>query len=237
MTPAHRMMGRALAGGLAVFAAVLAADPAAGLANEAYVNSYPPIRARAQITLEGSSSADDAIVSFDDSAGRYLVTNKPTVTARDGCVPVDSTTASCERFDYPDLHDRFVVALNRGDDTFRMRIPWRRGSFDGEKGDDTIIGSAADSVLYGGSGQDVLKGRGGDDVILGLNGHDRLRGGSGDDRLRADDDDRDRLIDCGPGDDKAFIDAIDPEPRHCERVRVVAAREWSRSEKSNRSPD
>jgi hypothetical protein len=44
-------------------------------------------------------------------------------------------------------------------------------------------------------------------------------GGSGDDRLDAVDDRRDAVINCGPGNDRAVIDRMDPFPQNCEVVR------------------
>ena len=93
----------------------------------------------------------------------------------------------------------------------------------GQAGKDNLIGRAGGDYLSGGGDDDKLSGgpRPADDTGFGAD--DVLLGGAGNDLLRAANDDKDQLIDCGPGrSDKAVIDrGIDPRPRHCEKVRAV----------------
>lgn len=91
----------------------------------------------------------------------------------------------------------------------------------GQAGNDNLIGRAGGDDLFGGGGNDKLSGgpRPADDTGFGAD--DSLLGGAGNDLLFAADDDKDQVIDCGPGRrDKAVIDrGVDPRPKHCEKVR------------------
>jgi hypothetical protein len=98
----------------------------------------------------------------------------------------------------------------------------------GTKRSDRLSGGSAAETLNGGKGNDRLSGGGGNDLLLGGPGNDRLTGGAGRDNLRGDagsdllnarDGKADR-VDCGPGKDKAVVDAIDRPVRGCERVDV-----------------
>jgi hypothetical protein len=78
-------------------------------------------------------------------------------------------------------------------------------SVTGGRGPDTLIGSEDSNELHGGAGDDVLRG---------LGGSDRLDGGDGNDQIDARDGSPD-LVSCGPGFDRATIDAVDslsPDP-------------------------
>jgi len=88
----------------------------------------------------------------------------------------------------------------------------------GRRGDDRLKGRAGDDCLRGGAGVDRLAGEAEADQLNGGAGHDRIRGGIGDDRIRAARGGRDE-IDCGPGDDVAFVNARKDTWRGCERVR------------------
>jgi hypothetical protein len=72
--------------------------------------------------------------------------------------------------------------------------------------------------LVGGPEGDRLEGGSGNDEIDGQPGPDRLLGGAGRDRIKANDGEEDVRIDCGPGNDRVKVDALDPNPRHCEEV-------------------
>jgi Ca2+-binding RTX toxin-like protein len=92
-------------------------------------------------------------------------------------------------------------------------------------GDDTITGSDYADALDGGPGNDHISGGFGDDAITGGSGADDIGGdrsaacfygpifggctiGSGNDTIYAQDGERD-AVDCGPGADTAFVDAVD----------------------------
>jgi Ca2+-binding RTX toxin-like protein len=82
--------------------------------------------------------------------------------------------------------------------------------------DDTIFGLGGNDTLLGGAGDDVIYGGAGNDIITGGAGADRLYGGPGSDTIYAVDDERD-IIDCGPGNDRAVVDAVD-KAVNCEVV-------------------
>jgi hypothetical protein len=101
----------------------------------------------------------------------------------------------------------------------------------GRAGDDCLIGGRGDDVLDGGDGNDLLDGgRGGDrlragagnDRLVGGRGEDLLYGDAGDDRLNALDRVRD-VVRCGPGEDRAKVDAVD-SVAGCEWVTRVPAK-------------
>jgi Ca2+-binding RTX toxin-like protein len=105
-----------------------------------------------------------------------------------------------------------------GDDVAveRVAIPSRvpRDPDDGDpgqsygSGDDVLAGDAADNFLIA---------QRGDDRLNGGDGADLLRAGRGADVIHADDAAADLLVNCGPGEDVAFVDALD-DPVGCERV-------------------
>ena len=122
--------------------------------------------------------------------------------------------------------------------------PFLGGRCHGGAGDDNLRGSGANDLLDGGPGDDLVSGLLGDDVVRGGSGDDRAYGGRGRDRVRggpgADRLDggrgADRLfargggtdrIDCGPGNDIAYVDSRD-RVRGCERVRSSGARKSHR---------
>ena len=74
--------------------------------------------------------------------------------------------------------------------------------------DDVIFGLGGNDTLLGGAGDDRIYGGPGNDVITGGSGADHLYGGPGSDTIYAADGERD-IIDCGPGNDRAVVDAVD----------------------------
>jgi Tol biopolymer transport system component len=74
--------------------------------------------------------------------------------------------------------------------------------------DDVIYGLGGNDTLLGGAGDDRIYGGPGNDVITGGSGADHLYGGPGSDTIYAADGERD-FVDCGPGRDRAVVDAVD----------------------------
>ena len=99
--------------------------------------------------------------------------------------------------------------------------------------DDTIFGLGGSDTLLGGAGDDMIDGGAGNDIITGGAGADRLLGGPGSDTIYAVDDERD-TIDCGPGNDRAVVDAVD-KIVNCEVV-VTSSPDSSSSPSSPSSP-
>jgi Ca2+-binding RTX toxin-like protein len=123
-----------------------------------------------------------------------------------------------------------------GPDTFMLLFT--NGVVEARGGNDTIAGSDYADRIDGGAGDDQLSGGFGDDAIVGGPGHDVIEGdrhadceygpvygtctiGSGDDTIYAQDGEADK-IDCGPGADTAYVDAID-SVANCENVQVAAS--------------
>jgi Ca2+-binding RTX toxin-like protein len=90
-------------------------------------------------------------------------------------------------------------------------------------GNDFLSGGSGADELRGGPGPDVLRGDSGNDVLRGGAGVDTLAGGPGDDRLYAWGDGRrgrsGDTVDCGAGQDIAFVDRNDRVAKNCEVVR------------------
>jgi Tol biopolymer transport system component len=107
----------------------------------------------------------------------------------------------------PHRKGRRIVGTSRGDYL-------AGGAFD-----DVILGLGGNDTLLGGAGDDRLEGGPGNDVLTGGPGSDVLRGGRGSDTIYAADGQRD-VIDCGPGADRAIVDAFDIV-KNCE-VRQIA---------------
>ena len=86
--------------------------------------------------------------------------------------------------------------------------------------DDVIIGRGGNDTIFGGAGDDQLLGGPGNDVITGGAGADKISGGPGSDTIYADDGERD-VVDCGPGRDRAVVDAVDVV-KNCEVATVAS---------------
>jgi Ca2+-binding RTX toxin-like protein len=93
------------------------------------------------------------------------------------------------------------------------------------RGDDTADGGPGRDLVYGGRGRDAVSGGAGDDRLYGGWGSDVVSGGEGDDRLHALARDRRRdVLDCGPGNDVAFVRWAERELTEtpgCETVKLV----------------
>jgi Ca2+-binding RTX toxin-like protein len=87
----------------------------------------------------------------------------------------------------------------------------------GGSGPDVLTGEDGANTLSGGAGADQMRGLGGDDKLNGGPGKDVLTGGSGDEVITAKDGSKD-TIDCGTGNDRVTVDAIDVVSSNCEQV-------------------
>ena len=88
----------------------------------------------------------------------------------------------------------------------------------GGGGIDYVSGLAASDLLYGGAGNDTVLGREGNDSIYGNPGSDRLFGNLGKDTINSFGDRAEDVVNCGAGDDTAFVDEIDRVNKNCETV-------------------
>jgi beta-lactamase regulating signal transducer with metallopeptidase domain len=89
----------------------------------------------------------------------------------------------------------------------------------GGRGPDVIRGGLGGDLLAGGRGADVLRGGPGSDIIRGGNAADTVHAGTGDDIVVTWQDGSADVIDCGPGDDRAIVDATDTAEA-CEVVTI-----------------
>ncbi|HEY5059705.1 MAG TPA: DPP IV N-terminal domain-containing protein [Gaiellaceae bacterium] len=137
----------------------------------------------------------------------------------------------------------YGTVVTPSDVTAPVTPPWphRRGRrIIGTATSDNIVGTDQDDVIYGLGGNDAIQGGGGYDVLYGGSGNDvitvtgpggsNIYGGPGSDTIYAADGFRD-FIDCGPGRDRAYVDAVDTV-KNCEVVTVVG----SSSSSSNATP-
>jgi hypothetical protein len=87
----------------------------------------------------------------------------------------------------------------------------------GTQGGEQICARAGDDFVQSLGGADRVDGGWGRDRLVGGAGRDRLVGGRGNDTILARDGERD-TIECGWGDDRAFVDRVDRVLRGCEHV-------------------
>ena len=88
----------------------------------------------------------------------------------------------------------------------------------GGKGHDVMLGLGGDDDLQGGDHADRVFGGPGNDLLTGDGPGDALFGGPGIDRIDAKDKNHERVINCGPGNDRrerATRDGGDPHPISC----------------------
>lgn len=199
--------------------------------------SGPMPRSVGGLAVTGGELADRVTLGTD-RRGYFSVRDLDGVVALAPCTASDDgMAATC-----PPLGPKVYFGLGQGDNELVVRTGTQAASvtYYGGHGDelvrvdadlrafilpglgrDTVIGGPGDDVLNDLGGADHLFGRGGHDLIRGGGGRDWMAGGPGPDRIHADNDDRDRSINCGgdPG-DKAIIDLrLDPAPRGCARIR------------------
>ncbi len=173
--------------------------------------------------VRGGPADNHLTVSLDDNAGQYagqyVIDSNLPVSPSNNCEATTVTEARCDHFvDGESIH----MEGRRGDDRLTVLTAAYPAAAFGGPGEDRIKATAGRNVLFGDDGHDRISSGAGNDRIGGGRGRDRSLAGAGNDRLIEDDRQRDRLIDCGAGDDDvARVDAgLDPEPVGCERVHV-----------------
>ncbi len=149
-------------------------------------------------------------VSGNETVSAYL---EPTVL---GMTWDDVFVGTAKADDHSGGPGRDRISGRGGDDILSGR--GGRDQISGGAGADVIHGGAEGDVLIGGWGDDVIRGADGRDELVGGPGRDRLFGGNHADVIKAQGGDAD-FIDCGTGDDTAFVDPVDTV-RGCEKVIV-----------------
>lgn len=171
-------------------AALLAAPAAASAAETVFVQMTV-------MTYWSATGQVDTVTVADGTgvhAGNHVIseTTSPSGGTGPGCDVIAADSAVCK------LAGSLWVDTLDQDDTIAVTagLP---AYLDGGTGHDRIDAGPRTDVVRGNDGNDTLDGRGGGDVVY---------GGAGDDRIEARDGVAD-TIDCGDGDDRAAIDAID----------------------------
>jgi hypothetical protein len=188
------------------------------------------------LQLTGDPGGDDLQIVVDPGPPATLVVKEgfDTVVAGPGCTANPSGTASCPL----DSVFAVVARLGDGDDTLQSRVPLpvdaageggndgllagdppppyapAPATLDGGDGDDRLSGTSAADTLRGGPGDDGFDGHAGDDTLDLGPGADTVNDLAGDDTIEARDGTADR-VDCGPGTDTGYFDAVDVAT-HCE---------------------
>lgn len=106
--------------------------------------------------------------------------------------------------------------VHGGKDHDTVRVHGGSATVYGGHGNDDLRGGRGADRISGGIGDDTIHGGAGDDRLTGGKGRDTILGGPGDDAIHARDGERD-VIDCGPGEDVAYVDRKDVV-QGCERV-------------------
>ncbi len=197
----------------AAVAVVLAAAPGAGATTVQLVDRAPPEVDK--LIVNGSMKRNEVGVRYDADSGSYLIADADEPVAGMGCTWVSRHAESCETTPDAELEisgqeGRDWIEVAGGEPKLGARI-------DGGKGKDVLRGGSGPDDLVGSGGHDKIRGRGGADRLTDFGG-DWYYGGRGRDVLYALNEERDRRIDCGVGEDQAVVDAKDPEPRDCETV-------------------
>ncbi len=132
------------------------------------------------------------------------------------------------------LADVFIE-LTAQDDTFngtakREHVEARGGDdlVRGAGGGDKLLGQSGSDDLYGQGGPDKLFGMGENDLLVGGRGDDQINGAGGDDVIVAGDDKVADEVDCGAGEDIAFLSGPDHSSLandSCEEVRTFKSME------------
>jgi hypothetical protein len=223
-SPARLLNVRSLAAGLgALLAALLLALPASAGASTVAV-------AGGVLHLTGDPGGDDLQIVVDATPPASLVVKEgfDTMIAGPGCTANAGGSASCPL----DAVTSVVARLGDGDDTLQSRVPVpvdaageggddgllagdppppyapAPSTLDGGDGNDRLSGTSAGDTLRGGPGDDAFDGQAGNDVLDLGPGADSVNDLSGDDTIEARDGSADR-VDCGPGNDTGYFDAVD----------------------------
>lgn len=112
--------------------------------------------------------------------------------------------------------DGFCIGTNGKDE---MKGSANSDDMEAERGNDVMYGRGGEDVMFGDEGADTLYGNEGDDTLEEYNtsgDKDKLYAQGGDDEhVDAEDGDGLDLVDCGEGQDTAFVDPGDKVASNC----------------------
>ena len=164
--------------------------------------------------IRGGPVANRLVVDVDRSTSEFVISDAHEIVAQTNCRSVTATEVRCS---WSPAHG-MSVDLRRGDDHAKLLAASHPGGVAAGPGDDRVVASAGRNELSGAEGHDFIKAGAGNDLLIGDVGHDTFYAGGGNDRVHALDEEVDRVIDCGSGDDIAWVDPRDPPTRHCEKI-------------------
>ena len=240
---AATMLGAAVLSGTALAAPTTIPKTATGINVSAASGTVNNVTIRYGVFEQGNDGFHVDAQFITDTAGLIVVEAEGQIgtqpvgnttacvdTGTTAGVPDGSTgTGENPKIKLGDLDDTLVsdnvgdleVIGGPGDDTMRGGSrPVVISAFQGEPGSvetssEYFRGQGGDDVLKGFGQPDNLDGGKGNDKLVGGRGRDDLDGGGGNDRLNARDGQRDASINCGPGNDAAKVDKVDPKPISC----------------------
>ena len=140
------------------------------------------------------------------------------LNAGDGNDLLVSSAALCQghRFDGGSGLDNVSYARSRPSGTLVMALGGTGAPSGGCKGGSPDEILASSESLEGSNGNDKMIGDSGNNTLFGHIGADTFIGKGGSDLIEAIDDQKDKVVDCGPGHDLgASIDSNDPSPKSC----------------------
>ncbi len=112
-----------------------------------------------------------------------------------------------------------LITLTNGADIYTGDA--KRQHVEALAGNDLVFGAGGGDKVFGQGGRDKLSGISGNDLIVGGPGEDQLNGADGDDVIVSGDDKMSDKVNCGGGDDIAFVsgpDHVSHNHQGCEEV-------------------
>jgi Ca2+-binding RTX toxin-like protein len=166
----------------------------------------------------GGTSGNDVLNGAGGNDGLVADPGGDQLNGGDGNDLLVSSAAICQghRFDGGGGLDTVSYARSKPKGTFVIALGKTGAPSSGCGGGtpDTILSD--NESLEGSNGNDAMYGDSGNNTLFGHVGADSFYGEGGSDLIEAIDDQRDKVIDCGPGHDQgATVDAVDPKPKSC----------------------
>jgi Ca2+-binding RTX toxin-like protein len=164
---------------------------------------------------ENYNGPDNGNDSLRGNAGSDVLYADPGADRLDGAAGNDllvSSVATCQGHSYHGGPGDDTVSYGRSDDALRVEL----GGGGGPSGCGRMDQVGGDNEsLEGSNGPDLLIGDGGANSFFGHSGADSFFGRGGNDFIDAIDGQRDKVIDCGGGNDEVVRDRADPDPVGC----------------------
>jgi Ca2+-binding RTX toxin-like protein len=163
----------------------------------------------------GGTSGNDILNGLGGNDGLVADPGADQLNAGAGNDLLVSSAATCQghRFDGGGGLDTVSYARSKPKGVLTMTLGGS-GSTKGCGTPDQILGSS--ESLEGSEGKDKMVGDSGNNTLFGHGGADIFLGKGGSDTIEAIDGEKDKRLDCGPGNDKGVsADPQDPKPKSC----------------------